>query len=54
VLLLLLLYEFVMFWTDGIIGYPVTTWTRWIPVFTSALLWPVVVAILDTWNRRNR
>jgi len=27
---------------------------RWIPVFTSALLWPVVVAILDTWNRRSR
>ena len=54
VLLLLLLYEFVMFWTDGIIGYPVTIWTRWIPVLTSALLWPVVVAILDTWNRRNR
>ena len=54
VLMLLLLYEFVVFWTDGIIGYPVTTWMRWIPVFTSALLWPVVVAILDTWNRRNR
>ncbi len=54
VFLLLLLYEFVMFWTDGIIGYPVTAWTRWLPVFTSALLWPVVVAILDTWNRRNR
>ena len=48
VFLLLLLYEFVVFWTDGIIGYPVTTWTRWIPVFTSALLWPVVVAILDS------
>ncbi len=54
VFLLLLLYEFVVFRTDGIIGYPVTTWKRWIPVFTSALLWPVVVAILDTWNRRNR
>ncbi len=54
VLLLLLLYEFVVFWTDGIIGYPVTAWTRWIPVFTSTLLWPVVVGILDTWNRRSR
>jgi len=54
VFLLLLLYEFVVFWTDGIIGYPVPTWMRWIPVFTSALLWPVLVAILDTWNRRTR
>jgi len=54
VFLLLLLYEFVVFWTDGIIGFPVPTWMRWIPVFTSALLWPVLVAILDTWNRRSR
>ncbi|HKU13722.1 MAG TPA: rod shape-determining protein MreD [Steroidobacteraceae bacterium] len=54
VFMLLALYEFVVFWTDGIIGYPVTTWQRWIPVVSSAVLWPVVVAILDTWNRRNR
>jgi rod shape-determining protein MreD len=54
VFMLLVLYEFVVFWTDGIIGYPVTAWTRWVPVFTSALLWPLVVGILDTWNRRNR
>lgn len=54
VFMLLALYEFVVFWTDGIIGYPVTAWTRWLPVLTSALLWPVVVAILDTWNRRTR
>jgi rod shape-determining protein MreD len=54
VFMLLVLYEFVVFWTDGIIGYPVTTWMRWIPVFTSALLWPALVALLDTWNRRSR
>lgn len=54
VFMLLAVYEFVLFWTDGIIGFPVTAWTRWIPVFTSALLWPGVVAILDTWNRRSR
>jgi rod shape-determining protein MreD len=54
VFMLLIVYEFIVFWTDGIIGYPVTAWTRWVPVFTSALLWPVLVAILDTWNRRSR
>lgn len=54
VFMLLIVYEFIVFWTDGIIGYPVTAWTRWVPVFTSALLWPVMVAILDTWNRRSR
>jgi rod shape-determining protein MreD len=54
VLLLLAIYQFVVFWIDGVIGEPVTTWRRWIPVFTGALLWPVVVAVLDTWNRRSR
>lgn len=52
--MLLALYQFVVFWIDGVIGAPVTTWARWIPVFTGALLWPVLVAVLDTWNRRRR
>lgn len=54
VFMLLALYEFALFWIDGIIGQPVTTWMRWLPVFTSTLLWPVLVAMLDTWNRRSR
>jgi rod shape-determining protein MreD len=54
VLLLLFVYQFVVFWIDGVIGAPVTTWMRWLPVLTGALLWPVLVAILDTWNRRRR
>jgi rod shape-determining protein MreD len=54
VLGLLGIYEFVMFWIDGIIGSPVTTWLRWLPVLTSALLWPLLVAMLDTWNRGRR
>ena len=54
VLFLLTVYEFVVFWIDGIIGAPVTTWKRWLPVLTSTLLWPVLVAVLDTWNRGRR
>ena len=54
VLILLLIYEALVWYTDGVLGYPVTTWARWIPVLTSTLLWPVVVGILDTWNRRSR
>lgn len=50
----LAIYQFLVFWLDGIIGQPVTTWTRWLPVISGALLWPLLVAILDTWNRRNR
>ena len=54
VFMLLALYEFVVFWLDGIIGPAVTTWLRWLPVLTSAALWPLLVAVLDTWNRGRR
>lgn len=54
VLMLLVLYQFLVFWIDGVIGQPVTAWSRWIPVLTGALLWPLLVAVLDTWNRRSR
>ena len=54
VFMLLALYEFLLFWIDGIIGQAVTTWMRWLPVFTSTLLWPLLVGVLDTWNRRSR
>lgn len=54
VAILLLVYEVLVWYTDGVLGYPVTTWARWWPVLTSTLLWPVVVGILDTWNRRSR
>ncbi len=54
VFMLLALYEFVVFWIDGIIGPAITSWSRWLPVLTSTLVWPVLVAILDTWSRRSR
>lgn len=54
VFMLLGLYEFVVFWIDGIIGPAVTTWMRWLPVLTSTLLWPLLVASLDTWSRGRR
>lgn len=54
VLGLLIIYEFLVWWIDGIIGAAVTTWQRWLPVFTSAILWPLIVAVLDTWSRSRR
>jgi rod shape-determining protein MreD len=54
VLMLLALYQFGVFWTDGLIGQPVVTWSRWLPALTGALIWPTLVALLDTWNRRRR
>ncbi len=54
VFMFLAIYQFVLFWIDGIIGPAITTWMRWLPVFTGALIWPVLVAVLDTWNRSRR
>jgi rod shape-determining protein MreD len=50
---LLAIYQFLIFWIDGIAGHPVTTWLRWLPVVTGALLWPLIVAILDSSGRRR-
>ena len=52
VLVLVALYHFLVFWIDGIIGNTVTSWLRWLPALVGAVLWPVLVAVLDTSNRR--
>jgi len=54
VFLMLIAYQAAVFWIDGIVGEAVVTWMRWLPILTGALIWPVVVATLDTWNRRRR
>lgn len=46
------MYEFVLFWTDGIAG--TRSDPRWQPVLTTALLWPWVSAIMRGIRRRAR
>ena len=46
VFVLLLLYQFLLFWIDGVTGHPLNTWVRWLPVLTGALLWPVLTGFL--------
>ena len=41
VMSLLWVYQFTLFWIDGVTGHPLTDWARWLPVVTGALLWPV-------------
>lgn len=48
------IYEFLMFWIDGISGHAVAPEDRWAPVITSALLWPWVFVILRDLRRRSR
>jgi rod shape-determining protein MreD len=50
----LLLYQVIVWWIDGIVGEEVTSGLRWLPTITGALVWPFVVATMDTWNRGRR
>jgi rod shape-determining protein MreD len=54
VMLLLAAYHFLIFWTDGLTGHGYTGWSRWLPVLSGALLWPLIVAAGDTLTRRAR
>lgn len=47
VLAILLVYEFVLFWIDGILGYDVATFRRWFPAVTSAIIWPIWALSLE-------
>jgi rod shape-determining protein MreD len=51
VLLLLGLYEFILFWIDGIAGRTVPLVERWVPPLTGTLVWVVMYMLFD---RRER
>jgi rod shape-determining protein MreD len=53
VLSLLWLYQFLLFWIDGVAGQPVTDWVRWLPVLTGAACWPVLAGLLGRVAARN-
>ena len=41
-----LLYEFVLFWLDGVTGRSAEPLWRWAPAFSSTLLWPPLSSLL--------
>ena len=51
VLALLALYEFILFWVDGVAGRTVPIVDRWAPPVIGALLWPLVLGYLDRTRR---
>lgn len=51
---LVAVYEGIVYVIDGFIAQAVTTAAHWLPVVTSTLLWPLLVAAMDTWGRRRR
>ena len=50
-LVLLALYEFILFWIDGMAGRTVPLAERWLPPLTGTLVWVVLYMIFD---RRER
>ncbi|MED5535636.1 MAG: rod shape-determining protein MreD [Pseudomonadota bacterium] len=54
VLFMLAIYEFVLFWIDGVAGRTVPYVERWAPVITGVLLWPLILGILDRIRQDNK
>jgi rod shape-determining protein MreD len=50
---LLALYQFMLFWIDGMTGHPITNYARWIPAFTGAALWPLFAGLLGNAYQRT-
>lgn len=44
VLTLLWIYQFLLFWVDGVSGHPVNEWSRLLPGLTGMLCWPLLSA----------
>jgi rod shape-determining protein MreD len=51
IVLLLALYEFVLFWVDGVAGRTVPLIERWAPLAASAVVWPLILIYLDHYRR---
>jgi rod shape-determining protein MreD len=43
---------FILFWIDGVAGNPPVGLARWTQVLTGAVLWPIVMAIMDRVRER--
>jgi rod shape-determining protein MreD len=53
VFMLLVVYQFMLFWIDGMTGHEITNFLRWLPSFTGALLWPVFAGLLGNAYQRT-
>jgi rod shape-determining protein MreD len=51
---LLALYQFILFWINGVAGVDAPSIAYWGPVISGTLLWPVVTLILNGAHRQAR
>lgn len=54
VLLLLAIYQFLLFWVDGITTRQVPIIDRWAPAVAGAFVWPMILASLDGLRRETQ
>lgn len=54
VLPLLALYQFLLFWINGVAGIDAPSVTYWGPVISGTLVWPVVMTILSGMRYRTQ
>jgi rod shape-determining protein MreD len=47
VVALLALYQFVLFWVDGVAGRTVPLVERWAPVVSGSLLWMLILVFVE-------
>lgn len=52
VLALIAVYEFILYWVDGMAGRSVDGMDRWMPVVASAVIWPLVALFFGRLQRR--
>jgi len=50
---LLLVYQFILFWINGVAGDSTPLIHYWAPVLTGTLIWPVVMLLLDGMRLRT-
>ena len=53
IIALLALFEFVLFWVDGIAGRTVPLIDRWAPVLSGTLVWLLMLAVLQRGRRTS-
>ena len=51
---MLLVYEFILFWVDGVAGRTVPFSQRWMPLLIGTFFWPLILEGLDRIRRHDQ
>ena len=52
IMLLILIYQVILYLVQGFAGQVISSWQYWLPSLTSAVLWPVIFALLRASKQR--